>query len=100
MSEIPGTLQREAFRKGDIIRHFKRDFLSEEEKKGTMYLYEVIGIAKHTEEPESMLVYKALYPPFSMYCRPVRMAMSYVDTNNYPDAKQEYRLELYNPKED
>ena len=29
----------ELFREGDIIRHFKRDMVSDEEKQKNMYLY-------------------------------------------------------------
>ena len=43
------VIERECFKSGDIIRHFKRDFCTEEEKKQNKYLYEVIGIAFHSE---------------------------------------------------
>ena len=88
------------FKPGDIIRHFKRDGLYEEEKKGNKYLYQVIGIAKHTETEEPMLVYQALYHPFQMFTRPLAMAEEKVDKEKYPDAVQEYRLELYNKEAD
>lgn len=88
------------FKPGDIIRHFKRDDLYESEKAGNKYLYQVIGIAKHTETEESMLVYQALYYPFQMFTRPLAMAEEKVDKEKYPDAVQEYRLELYNKETD
>lgn len=83
------------FRPGQIIKHFKRDFLSEEEKKGKKYLYNVIRIAIHTETKEPLLIYQALYSPFETYARPLAMAEEKVDKVKYPDAKQEYRLEIY-----
>lgn len=88
------------FKPGDIIRHFKRDDLYESEKVGNKYLYQVIGIAKHTETEELMLVYQALYHPFQMFTRPLSMAEEKVDKEKYPDAVQEYRLELYNKEID
>lgn len=82
------------FKSGQIIRHFKRDFCSDEEKNSNMYLYQVITIAAHTETKEHMLVYQALYYPFNTYVRPLSMAEEKVDKNKYPEAKQEYRLEV------
>lgn len=95
-----GVIEREVFKPGQIIRHFKRDFLSEEEKKTNKYLYKVIGTSMHTENLELLLVYEALYPPFTMYCRPLTMALGFVDKEKYPDAKQQFRLELYDLQED
>lgn len=92
------VIERECFKPGDIIRHFKRDFCTEEEKKQNKYLYEVIGVAFHSETKKLMLVYKALYFPFQMYVRPLDMAMSLTDKTKYPDAKQKFRLDFY--KED
>ena len=49
------------FKEGDIIKHFKRDMICDEEKEKNMYLYRVITVAKHTETGEDMLVDQALY---------------------------------------
>ena len=95
------VIERECFKSGDIIRHFKRYFCTEEEKKQNKYIYEVIGIAFHSETNKLMLVYKALYFPFEMYVRPLDMAMSLTDKEKYPNAKQKFRFELFNfSKED
>lgn len=83
------------FKPGQIIRHFKRDFASPLEKTTNKYLYQVLAIAQHTETKEQMLVYQALYCPFQVYTRPLQMAEAKVDKVKYPDAKQEYRLEIY-----
>ena len=47
--------------KKGIYRHFKGN------------LYEVIGIAKHSESLEEMVVYKALYDEGSLWVRPASM---------------------------
>ena len=49
------------FNPGDIVQHFKRELLTEEERAGNMYLYEIIGVAIHSETREPMMVYRPLY---------------------------------------
>lgn len=83
------------FHKGDIIKHFKRDFCTDEEKKANKHLYEVVETAFNTETEEYELIYKALYWPFCTFARPYGMALEPVDKAKYPNAKQEYRLEIY-----
>ena len=78
---------------GDIVQHFKRNMISEEDAKANMYLYKIVGIAEHSETKELMVVYQALYGDFKMYVRPYSMFMSHVDHLKYPEAKQEYRFE-------
>lgn len=88
------------FQPGQIIRHFKRDFISEEERMQNNHLYQVLAIAINTETNEQMLVYQGLYHPFQVFVRPLEMALEKVDMEKYPDAKQEYRLEVCDEKED
>ena len=88
----------ELFREGDIIRHFKRDMVSDEEKQENMYLYKVLAIGMHTETKERMLVYQALYYPFGVFVRPLEMATEEVDIDKYPylrgiKNRQKHRLE-------
>ncbi|MBR5420958.1 MAG: DUF1653 domain-containing protein [Lachnospiraceae bacterium] len=86
-------MERECFHSGDIVRHFKREMLSPEEKATNKYLYRVIGEAEHTESGEKLMVYQALYGDFRVYARPYEMFMEKVDRGKYPDIMQEYRFE-------
>ena len=81
------------FRPGDIVQHFKREMLSEEERAGDMYLYEIIGVALHSETREQMMVYRPLYGDGGMYVRPLEMFLSETDHEKYPQVKQKYRFE-------
>lgn len=75
---------------GDIVRHFKREWVSEESAE---YLYKVLAFAQHTETGEKLVIYEALYPPYKTCARPYAMFMSEVDRQKYPDVKQKYRFE-------
>lgn len=66
---------------GDFYRHFKNK------------IYQIKGIAYHSETKERMVVYQAMYGTFDMYVRPYDMFMSEVDRQKYPDVKQKYRFE-------
>ena len=55
--------------------------------------YEVIGLARHSESDEKMVVYRALYGERGIWVRPKEMFLSKVDREKYPDAAQEYRFE-------
>lgn len=82
------------FDPGDIVQHFKREFLTEEERSGNVYLYEIVGVAIHSETREQMMVYKPLYDDGGLYVRPLEMFQSEVDHEKYPNVKQKYRFEL------
>lgn len=78
---------------GDIVKHFKREILIEEEKCSNKYLYKIIGVAEHTETKEKLMIYMALYDDFGIYARPLEMFLSEVDREKYSNIKQRYRFE-------
>ncbi|MBR3532463.1 MAG: DUF1653 domain-containing protein [Clostridiales bacterium] len=76
---------------GTIVQHFKREI----DHEGNNYLYEIIGVAHHSETNEDLMVYKALYGEGKMCARPLDMFMSEVDHVKYPDIRQQYRFVEY-----
>ena len=73
-----------------LYRHFKGN------------IYRVLGLAKHTETNETLVIYNRCELSFTngaeeygdTYARPLEMFLSEVDRKKYPDVKQKYRLEL------
>lgn len=45
--------------------------------------YELIGVAKHSETLESMVVYRALYGEGGLWVRPAAMWNEWVDREDY-----------------
>ena len=92
---------RRNFKAGDIVQHFKREQMSDEQikKEPTKYLYEIIGTSRHTENGEELMIYRPLYNPectkgVDFAARPLDMFMSEVDHEKYPEIVQKYRFEL------
>ena len=88
--EPPAEVMNRDIRVGDIVQHFKREWVSADTSE---YLYKVLAFASHTETGERLVIYQALYAPFKVCARPYAMFMSEVDRQKYPDVKQKYRFE-------
>lgn len=88
---------------GDVVQHFKRTML---ENPGDRYLYRITSFAMHTETKEKLVIYESLYEDLlhgvrkgQVFARPYAMFMDRGDKEKYPDAKQEYRLEIVDREE-
>lgn len=66
----------------EVYRHFKGN------------MYQVLCIAKDSENGQKMVVYQRLDAVNEVYVRPYDMFISPVDNVKYPDAGQYYRFEL------
>lgn len=78
------------FHKGELIRHFKRQW-SEPSNKEYLYIY--IGDGIHTETNEKFVLYAPVEGPKVIYCRPHVMFHSEVDRQKYPTTTQKFRFE-------
>lgn len=52
--------------------------------------YELIGIARHSETLEPMVVYRALYGEGGLWVRPLEMWSEIVDKNGYHGPRFQY----------
>jgi hypothetical protein len=86
-------MEERTFQPGDIVQHFKRETLPPAEKETAAYLYEIIGIAVHTETEAPLMIYRALYGDKRLFARPLAMFLSEVDHQKYPGIRQKYRFE-------
>lgn len=79
------------------MRHIPKAYERYKHFKGNCY--QILAIAKHAEDATEQVVYQALYPPFTIYVRPLSLFMSEVDREKYPSATQRYRFELMSDEE-
>lgn len=67
-------------KKDEIYRHFKGAY------------YRIIGVAKHSESLEDMVVYQGLYENHPLFVRPISMFEETLDVKKYPNATQKKRF--------
>lgn len=79
------------------MRHIPKAYERYRHFKGNCY--QILAIAKHAEDATEQVVYQALYPPFTIYVRPLSLFMSEVDREKYPSVTQRYRFELISDEE-
>lgn len=104
--------KKHKFYPGDIVRHFKWDSFSPEDRNAGKGLYEILYYAEYLEE--DVVVYRALDTKdlfeanlaqdsknsqnstacLKVWVRPVTMFESEVDREKYPNVRQTHRFEL------
>lgn len=88
--------KKHKFYVGDIVRHFKYETYTSDEKKCGKGLYKILGYAEY--QGEDVVLYQTLYTeaemPYKVWARPVKMFESKTDTEKYPNIIQDYRFEL------
>lgn len=62
--------------------------------------YQILNIAKDSEDGHLIVVYQALYGSYDVYARDLKQFMSPVDRQKYPDATAEYRFTKVDKKPD
>lgn len=88
-------MEEARIKRGDYVRHFKRETLTELELRSNprKYLYKVLSIdAINTVDESRCVVYGSMYDD-KVYVRPYDEFMSEVDKVKYPDIKQKYKFE-------
>lgn len=89
-------MEETRIKRGDYVRHFKRETLTEIELRNNprKYLYKVLTVdAINTVDGSRCVIYEAMYDN-KVYVRPYDEFMSEVDKVKYPDIKQKYRFEI------
>lgn len=79
---------REVPKAYELYKHFKGK------------IYQIIALAKDCEDGSLQVVYQALYGDYQIYVRSFESFMSLTDLAKYPDAKQKYRFEKVDSKDE
>jgi len=78
---------------GSIVKHFKFETLTDEEKAQNKYIYRVEDFAIDADDPSNTIViYRAMYGKFNLYARPYSSFVEKLDKDKYPGIQQEYRF--------
>lgn len=91
-------MNKELLTSGTIVKHAKRDMLTNEQLTTTpkMYLYQIIGVARHTTTDGEVVVYRALYDD-RLWVRPKR---TFCGKIVLPTGLRTNRFEVYNEQVD
>lgn len=83
------------FRKGDIVKHFKRELVTERDDP-KMFLYEIVGLAFNTTTDKWAIMYKPLYsnPKSEIFTRDYDDFCAEVNHDFNPNIKQKYKFEV------
>lgn len=55
--------------------------------------YEVLGVARHSESLEELVIYRALYPPHDFWVRPLGMFLEHIIYNGQLISRFSYKSE-------
>lgn len=77
---------------GDIVRHFKWEYMSDDLRDKNIFTYKVLGFGIHSETRENMVIYQELYSPFETCILPYYKFMNEIDHEEYPNTKQVFRF--------
>ena len=77
---------RTEFNQGDIVRHYKSFYNSEEDNKNLKYYYKILCTEAYTavDDPERYVIYQALYGEKKIWLRPYDEFMSEIDIEGNP----------------
>ena len=71
---------------GDIVKHYKSFYNSEEDNKNNKYMYQVLSTEAYTsvDEPVRYVIYQALYGEKKIWLRPYDEFMSEINIEGNP----------------